>query len=631
MTDSMDVDTGSIAIDEDLQSRQMAVYGRESMQKLKTASVLISGLNGLGAEVAKNVILANVKAVTLHDDKAATAADAGSHFYLGEAEVGKNRATVCAQQMQELNPGVEVRSAEGPFPLEHLSNFTIVVAIDVPLDIALKADAFCRAQSPPIAFIRADVRGLCGMVFADFGPTFTCLDPTGESIKSAIVETIYPLNDPPKDGMQKIKVHCVEDDDLDLDDGDHITFSEVEGMGGLNGIEPQACLDVSKGKKTIVMAVPVAAAAGTYTRGGLITETRMPKVLEYSSLETFATAPGSLWEVDESKMAPAATSFSEEFLGVFGSPKANTCYGRSGLLHLGFRALDAYVAKHGALPPPVDAAAAEEMVAIAKSINDASPDKVAQLDLPERSLILKQMAMGARAVLCPMAAIFGGIVGQEVVKAATAKFHPICQGFYFDALECLPNKELPLEEFSGASAAGRYEGQVSVFGSSFQQRLQSLNVFLVGSGALGCEFLKNLALMGVSSAGGAKLTVTDDDIIEKSNLSRQFLFRNHNVGQSKSLSGVNAATVMNPALKAVALQDRVSPDTENVFNTPFWQSLDVVVNALDNVKARLYVDSKCVFYNKPLLESGTLGTKCNTQMVIPHLTENYGATQDPPE
>ena len=183
MTD-MDVDTGSIAIDEDLQSRQMAVYGRESMQKLKTASVLISGLNGLGAEVAKNVILANVKAVTLHDDKAATAADAGSHFYLGEAEVGKNRATVCAQQMQELNPGVEVRSAEGPFPLEHLSNFTIVVAIDVPLDIALKADAFCRAQSPPIAFIRADVRGLCGMVFADFGPTFTCLDPTGESIKA---------------------------------------------------------------------------------------------------------------------------------------------------------------------------------------------------------------------------------------------------------------------------------------------------------------------------------------------------------------------------------------------------------------------------------------------------------------
>eukprot|EP01086_Lenisia_limosa_P003357 TRINITY_DN17770_c0_g1_i1.p1 TRINITY_DN17770_c0_g1~~TRINITY_DN17770_c0_g1_i1.p1 ORF type:complete len:573 (+),score=203.18 TRINITY_DN17770_c0_g1_i1:233-1720(+) len=49
------------------------------------------------------------------------------------------------------------------------------------------------------------------------------------------------------------------------------------------------------------------------------------------------------------------------------------------------------------------------------------------------------------------------------------------------------------------------------------------------------------------------------------------------------------------------------------------------------MKARLYVDSRCVFFNKPLLESGTLGPKCNTQVVLPHVTENYGASADPPE
>ena len=443
--------------------------------------------------------------------------------------------------------------------------------------------------------------------------------------------------------MVKIKVQCVEDDDLELDDGDHIVLAEVEGMPGLNHQMPLPVLDVSKGKKSFIMAVPAAAAAGTYLRGGLITEKRMPKELTYSSLEEFCAQPGELWECDESKMSPAATSFSEEFLAVFGSPKANVCFGRSGLLHLGFRALDQYAAKHGALPPAVDALAADEVLAIAVSINNASPLRVGELHLSERSTVIRQMAMGARAVLCPMTAIFGGIVGQEVVKAATAKFHPICQGFYFDSLECLPNKELPLEsEFHNAHDAGRYEGQVSVFGRSFQSRLAGLRVFLVGSGALGCEFLKNLALMGVATAAeageaeggeaaGAKLTVTDDDIIEKSNLSRQFLFRNHDVGLSKSLSAVRVARKMNPALKAVALQDRVSPDTEDVFNSGFWLSLDVVVNALDNVKARLYVDRQCVFYGKPLLESGTLGTKCNTQMVIPHLTENYGASRDAPE
>jgi len=52
--------------------------------------------------------------------------------------------------------------------------------------------------------------------------------------------------------------------------------------------------------------------------------------------------------------------------------------------------------------------------------------------------------------------------------------------------------------------------------------------------------------------------------------------------------------------------------------------LDFVVNAVDNIKARLYVDRRCVWYTKPLLESGTLGTKANSQMVIPHKTQCYG-------
>jgi ubiquitin-activating enzyme E1 len=76
---------------------------------------------------------------------------------------------------------------------------------------------------------------------------------------------------------------------------------------------------------------------------------------------------------------------------------------------------------------------------------------------------------------------------------------------------------------------------------------------------------------------------------------------------------------------------RVGPDTEEVFNDYFWDSLNFVVNAVDNIKARLYVDSRCVWYEKPLLESGTLGTKCNSQMVIPHVTQCYGDSQDPPE
>jgi len=52
---------------------------------------------------------------------------------------------------------------------------------------------------------------------------------------------------------------------------------------------------------------------------------------------------------------------------------------------------------------------------------------------------------------------------------------------------------------------------------------------------------------------------------------------------------------------------------------------------LDNIDARTYMDRRCVYYRKPLLESGTLGTKGNVQVVIPFLTESYASSQDPPE
>ena len=65
--------------------------------------------------------------------------------------------------------------------------------------------------------------------------------------------------------------------------------------------------------------------------------------------------------------------------------------------------------------------------------------------------------------------------------------------------------------------------------------------------------------MGVACGAAGHLTVTDDDVIEKSNLTRQFLFRNHNVGKSKSLSAIEAARRINPALKSTPLQERVAP------------------------------------------------------------------------
>ena len=59
-------------IDESLYSRQLYVMGHEAQRRMAGANVLVVGMNGLGVETAKNVILAGVKSVSLHDSKPLT-------------------------------------------------------------------------------------------------------------------------------------------------------------------------------------------------------------------------------------------------------------------------------------------------------------------------------------------------------------------------------------------------------------------------------------------------------------------------------------------------------------------------------------------------------------------------------
>lgn len=80
---------------------------------------------------------------------------------------------------------------------------------------------------------------------------------------------------------------------------------------------------------------------------------------------------------------------------------------------------------------------------------------------------------------------------------------------------------------------------------------------------------------------------------------------------------------MNKELKIDAKEDLVAPKTEHIFDDAFWSSQDLVCNALDNMQARFYVDGKCVFYELPLLESGTMGTGANVDVVVPHQTVSY--------
>ena len=76
-------------VDTDLYSRQIGTFGMETMGKLIQLKVLIVGMRGLGAEVAKNIILSGPQSVTIYDPILIQINDLGSNFYLSENDVGK--------------------------------------------------------------------------------------------------------------------------------------------------------------------------------------------------------------------------------------------------------------------------------------------------------------------------------------------------------------------------------------------------------------------------------------------------------------------------------------------------------------------------------------------------------------
>jgi ubiquitin-activating enzyme E1 len=190
-------------------------------------------------------------------------------------------------------------------------------------------------------------------------------------------------------------------------------------------------------------------------------------------------------------------------------------------------------------------------------------------DLDEK--LLSELSYEASGDLAPLQAVIGGFVAQEVMKACSAKFSPMLQFMYFDSLESLPS-ELPTEQ-DCAPQGSRYDGQIAVFGKTFHEKIRNYREFLVGSGAIGCEMLKNWSMMGLGTGPQGIIHVTDLDTIEKSNLNRQFLFRPKDLGKFKAEVAAAAVASMNPELKGkiTTSQEPVGPETESksfVFLSP---------------------------------------------------------------
>lgn len=186
-------------------------------------------------------------------------------------------------------------------------------------------------------------------------------------------------------------------------------------------------------------------------------------------------------------------------------------------------------------------------------------------------------------------------------------------------------------------------------GLALAKKVKESRVLLVGAGGIGCEVLKNLVCCGFgslppgygtqngnSSGTQAEQTIIDHrqpqivvidlDTIDLSNLNRQFLFRKQHIKKPKAFVAKKTASQFNPSVNIDAHHASIF---DRKYNVEFFESFDLVFNALDNLAARRHVNKMCLAANVTLIESGTTGFNGQVQVIRKGVTECYDCNEKP--
>ena len=573
-----------------LYSRQISTYGMDIMLKIKNIKVIIIGLKGVGIEVSKNIILSGVDEISIFDDNICKVSDLSSNFYISEDDINKKRRDkACFEKLRDLNRETKINIFENIEILKkEIKYFDIVVITEIlQLQTIIEINSICRERKKK--FIYTSSLGISGFIFNDFGEEHIIYNKTGREPYKFLIKNIT------KEKNGKVTINIENESKSLYEFTDYVIFNNIKGMTQLNNIEPQKIKIIDKE----TFSIGDTNNYDDYVSGGIVKEIFVPFKQKFQNFK-------------ESFYNP----FTEDIKG----KSINMKKGKKELYHLCLIAIHHFLDIHAHLPEINNKNNVAEIVKIVKLLINIGKNKpfIKQIESIDENY-LEYIIKYCKISISPICSFLGGIVSQEIIKI-TGKYVPINQWLYFDFFEKLDKINMN-NEFKPSDI--RYDEQIAIFGQKFQEKLSNLNVFIIGAGALGCEFLKIFSLMGIGTNKNKYITVTDNDKIEMSNLSRQFLFKKKDNGLDKSEIACRETKLINNEINLRCKNLKVSYETEDIFNDNFWEEQDLIICAVDNNKARRYIDNQCTFYNKIFLESGTSGTSASSMTIYPHITSCY--------
>jgi adenylyltransferase/sulfurtransferase len=157
----------------------------------------------------------------------------------------------------------------------------------------------------------------------------------------------------------------------------------------------------------------------------------------------------------------------------------------------------------------------------------------------------------------------------------------------------------------------RYQRQILLFGEEGQERLKKAGIFIAGAGGLGSPVALYLAVAGVGT-----LTLADPDVVDRTNLNRQVLHSDRDIGEKKIASAREKLEEINPDITVRAIDARI--DEKNAAR--LVGRADGIVDALDNYPARYILNRVALGKGIPLFHGAVRGMYGQATTIIPGKT-----------